>query len=515
MATKPQKPAPASVDDETQPKYWPGFSDERTAGTAPYAGAAPDKWHAHTSAAIKGFYVVVGRPDDKGAVERWYGVRYGVMKPDGKPGEAKAKLGAVGAMKYSAALALATGRVEAARVARREGKPLVLTLKAAFEDYIAFKTKRVALEKRIRPRTEEDYRDRFNELIPLSWHTEPLDRLTPKHWEDLRTDCLNTRTMTQSNKLRATPGGRDRRPVSESRFDVMMKGWVSGVYRRQAENCPGLVNPTKSLRKQDVLSGTKLKDAYIPSDKLAVVWAHLEQEVRPAQADCVRIGLLTGWRLQLMTKIPLDRIKPEKRAVEWRDTDEGGPYTEGQVTAFDYPVSDWLWETVFAPRLASAKPGQRYLIETTRPLALAKGEPKPPKGEKVPVGHRPFKDVRDSLAKLDDIVGVHITAHVLRKTMMSLAPRAKIHQAIISQLAMHKTGVVGSNTTTTDYQKRDFEAMKEGANEWAEWLRDKVGARSTAAVPGVSASKVEALQKLASIPDEALAKLLRMVEAMK
>lgn len=472
------------------------FNSEVEAGRLPFTGKAPEKWYAHPT--LKGFYVVVSKPNAEGHVQRWYAVRYGEASKNAK-GEMetldrKPKLGPVGLLTYGKALEQATAQLERAREARVSGKPVLPTLKAAFDDFMHFKTKTVADEHKLKPRTTKDYNDRFNILVPADWHSLPIDELTPEEWTKLRTNCITAASWDE----------RGRKPVGESRFDGFMKGAVSGLYRRQRTFHPLLVNPVPVMRNQKTLSSIKQKHDFIPTEKLPAVWAFLENEVRPPQRDIVLIGLLTGWRLQLMTKIPLNRVNAKRRAVEWRDTDEGGPYAEKDGPSFEYPVSDLLWEQVFAPRLAAAKPGQKYLIESGR----RPGEP--------------FKDVRDSVNQLDPIVGCHVTASVLRKTFMSLAPASGASQRSISHNAMHKTSAGsaatgGSDTTSGTYQKRDFVSMKEGANKYSAWFAQQVGlnAAPTPAVPGLTEDKLAQLQQLAALPPELIAKMLKMADAFK
>ena len=468
------------------------FRDEVSAARMPYEGKAPEKWWAHDS--VRGFYVVVSRPDATGQVQRWYAVRYSVPDEDGSKVDRKPKLGLVGVVRYSKALSDAASAMERARESRSSGKPVLPTLLEAFEDYIEFKTTSVANKNKLLPPTVKDYRDRWHDLIPTDWHTRRLDELTVEKWEQLRMQC--TTPLSFEARLR--------KPVSESRFDVMMKGAISGLYRRQAETHTTLVNPVTRMRHRGTITQrTNEKDEYIATERLPAVVRHAEQHMRGPQRDILWIGLLTGWRNALLCRIPLDRIKIDKRAVEWRVGDRGGPYIEGNIKTFDYPVSDLLWERVFAPRLAALKPRQKYLIES---------------------GRRPgstFEDVRDSLKMLDEVAGVHVTAHVLRRTMLTLAPGAKVHQRIVSHLAMHKSSS-GTSAMTAQYQKRDFVLMKEGANQWATWFAEQVGwtegtAKEPAQPPiqGVSEEKLAKLQALASMDPAALDKLLRLAEAMK
>jgi len=463
------------------------FNSEVEAGRLPYAGNSPEKQYRHAS--VRGFYVSVSKPDAQGMVRRWYVVRYGEKNAKGETVDTKKKLGECGLLGYGKALQMATAAMERGREARATGKAVLPTLKEAFEDYIEFKSEHVAKDKRLKPRTIEDYRSRF-ELVPVEWHSRPIDELTAEEWGRLRTECVTVRSFE----------ARGRKPVSESRFDVLLKGPISGLYRRQRDTLhPTLENPVPKLRQRGQLSSRVEKHDFISTEKLPAVWNFLETEMRAPQRDIARIGLFTGWRKQLMCAIPLDRIKPAKRAVEWRDTDEGGPYAEKDGSKFDYPISDILWDLVFAPRLATVKPGQKYLIESGR----NPGEP--------------FSDIRDSLCQMDDIAEVHISCHVLRKTFATLAPASGVPQRTISHLMMHKTSAAaGASSMTAGYQKRDFASMKQGANQFAEWLAAQVGAKPKAVeVEGISGDKMAQLQKLAEMPDEVLAKLLKLSEALK
>lgn len=464
------------------------FSDERTALRLPYAGSSTEKSYAHES--IRGFYVFVGRPDENGQSKRWYGVRFDEAQPDGTKKDRKKKLGEVGFVPYGKAVQLATDSIERAREARVTGKPILPTLKEAFDQYLTFKTQFVAKEKQIRPDTVDDYTRRFNELIPLAWHSRPIDEITDKDWTQLRQDCTTVRSFDV----------RLRKPVGESRFDGLITGVISGVYRRQIESGhKHLENPAQLLRQQGVLSTPKERHDYIPKSALKDVWTFMNNELRAPQRDIILIGLLTGWRNQLICRIPLDRINEEKRAVLWKATDPGGPYAESDGDSFEYPVSDWLWEQVFEPRLRMKTPRQRYLIESNR------------------VPGQPYNDIRDSLAQLSDAAGVHVSAHVLRKTFGTLSPSAAVHPRIISQLMMHKGKATegGGSDMTVSYQKRDFDGMKEGANQFAAWFQKQLGIEKAADVEGIAPDKLAALQKLADMPEELLSKMLKLADALK
>ncbi len=468
------------------------FTDENSAARAPFEGAAPEKFWTNPN--TKGFGVVVSRPDESGNVKRWYAVRVDKLRPDGTVKDEKVKLGAVGALRFGDAQAQAAAARERARKERKTGVTSLPTLSEAFEGYMLFKTKVVATGERIRPRTVEDYRSRWDDMIPTEWHGVPIDKLTVQRWTDLRVE--STTPLSFEKRLR--------KPVSESRFDGMMRGIISGLYNHYAASNRDLVNPVPILRKRGIITKrTPEKHDFIETERLKATVQLAEQEMRAPQRDILIIGMLTGWRDSLIRGIPLNRIDKARRTVEWRATDEGGPYAEPDGDSFAYPVSDWLWDRVFAPRLAVVKPGQKFLIESGR---------KPGK---------PFKDIRESLKLLDDVAGVHMTAHVLRKTMITLAPSAHVHQRTIGQLAMHKsTG--GGLTMTGSYQKRDYAQMRDGANAWATWFAEMVGwtraaeaAPAPAPIAGMTTETMDKLQTLASMDPAALDKLLRLAEALK
>lgn len=451
---------------------------------------AASREYRHSS--VLGFYVRVSRPDAKGNVRRSYIARYDDLDSSGKKVDKKKVLGVTPLMRYGEALDLCTSALQRARKARREGRPSIPTLKEAFDAYMHFKTEEVLEEERLAPATVKDYTDRFTDLIPLEWHNKPLDQLTHAVWQDWRKTC----TTAKSFEVRF------RKPVSPSRFDVMLCGPISGLYRRTIVEHPLLKNPVTYLRETKVVRGsTKKSNTFIPSHDLRRAVNYIEQEFRAPQRDITLIGLLTGWRLSLMTAIPLDRIKQEKRAVLWKRTDPGGPYADEDGDEFEYPVSDILWERVFAPRLETVRAGQKYLIESGR------------------VPGEPFSDCRDSLSKLDKVLGVHVSAHVLRKTFMSLAPNAGIQQRVISHLAMHKTSG-GASDVTLRYQKRDFRTMQEGANLYAQWFAKEVGwdapsAAAAAVVEGINNTTLQKLQALANMDQAQLDKLLQLAALMK
>jgi len=463
------------------------FSSDAEAGRLQYTGASPEKRHPH--AHTKGFCVFVSKPSDGKPSQRWYGVRYRDVR-DGVSKDIPKKLGLVAEMRYSDAEDEAKATLKRARTARATGAASMPTLVEAFEAYLKFKTTRVAKVKQLKPSTVLDYRSRFKDLVPVQWHNRTLDELTAKVWTDLRHDS----TTNSSYDVRG------RAPVSESRFDGLLRGVVSGMYRMQLEDeHPTLINPVPLMRRKAVLSTPNAKSDFIAAEKLPEVWQFLQTETRAPQRDITTTGLLTGWRRQLICRIPLDRIDVGLRAVEWRETDPGGPYHEPDAPTFRYPLSDWLWERVFAPRLAMAKRGQKYLIESGR---------RPGK---------PYGDIRDSLEKLDPIAGIHVHPHVLRRSFAVHALAANVPGRTIEQLMMHK-----ASTMTTKYQPRDFAAMKAGANQYAAWFTATVGLSIPAAAPaaqpvieGLTPEKVATLQQLASMPAATLEMLMKFASAMK
>lgn len=469
----------------------PTWDDELSAARLPPPdpqSTRPAVNYRHRS--VDGFYVRVGRRDASGNARRSYFARYDVKEPGGKKRDNWQLLGLVNVLRYGQALQQATAALERAREARSSGRSLMPTLKQAFDDYLVFKTEVVADAKKLRAATLDDYRRRFNELVPVAWHNTPIDELSAERWSQLRRECTTVRSFET----------RLRKPVSEARFDGLLRGVISGVYRRQATLHKGLENPVPALRESGVLSTATARHDYIATERLAAVVLRCETELRPSQRDITYIGLLTGWRRQLLVRIPLSRIKRDKRSVEWRDSDPGGPYAEPDGSSFDYPVSDLLWERVFQPRLEQARPGQKYLIESGRRPG------------------QPLDDIRDSLGKLDEVAGCHISAQVLRKTFLTLGPSAAVHQRTLSHLAMHKLSA-GAQPTTMGYQKRDFEAMKAGANQYATWFAQQVGwtqeVPQAPAIEGISTDKLAKLQALAEMDPSALDKLLRLAEAMK
>lgn len=253
----------------------------------------------------------------------------------------------------------------------------------------------------------------------------------------------------------------------------LLKGPISGIYKFWSGQIPGLVTPLKELRHQGVVSNVRRsRREYIQFADMPKAWNVIKTQLTQDARDCVLIALMTGWRDSLVLRIRLDRIDQEKRTVRWLPTDPGGPYKE----AFDYPVSDWLWQHVFVPRLELVTPKQVYLIPTRSRKKSSKGH---------------YTDFRVQASKLRDVLGYRCGPQDYRRTFQTVATAAGVHPYQCSHLMMHETLkaddasggslVSGLSQMQLDYTKKDLTLMRESANKVTAKYLELAGVAATSA----------------------------------
>lgn len=461
------------------------FSDEASALSLPAPDNSPAKTYPHDS--IPNFCVTVLKPRKDGKTTRQYIARWSETV-DGKKTDKRVPLGIVGDMRFTAAVAALDTLMKEVREARTEGRSVIPTLADAFRGYMQHKTKGVAEDKRLRARTVEDYTDRYNQLVPDWLAKQRLDALTWDRWQQFRSWVTSEQRTEQTGRA----------PLGEARIDGFLRGAISGMYNHWGALLPGKFdNPIRHLRERGVLSTTRKKQDHIKPSDLAKAARVIMTQMTPAARDITLIALCSSWRNALVLAIPLDRIDEQRRTVAWSSKDPGGPYDEdpevdGQRVPFPYPVPDWLWDTVFAPRLLMKRPGQRYLIESNR----SRG--------------KPFADIREQLQKLDKALGYHVTGHSLRRTFATVAAGTEAAPAAVTHLMMHKTARTGlgvASNMTMQYTQRDTEAMRKAANVVVARMVEamQLGSAVPAPAPAPAPAKAEAASEGATAD---LAKLL-------
>jgi len=217
-------------------------------------------------------------------------------------------------------------------------------------------------------------------------------------------------------------------------------------------------NPVSVLSDKKVWNKVKPRSGRIPTDKIGLAWNTLtalraspgETIITHTLTDAVSFLLLTGARWSEMSELTFKHIDIEER---WWDIPD--PKNRNPVK---FPMSK------MAAEILSTRP------ETNEYLFPARSG----------VGH--IHDARGVFLKISEAVGVHVTAHDMRRTFRAIAGECDIELWKTKLLMGHK---LNQDVTISHYtETEDLTYLEPEINKIGDWItRQGIIAKSDKVVP--------------------------------
>lgn len=292
-----------------------------------------------------------------------------------------------------------------------------VTLRDVMADYIAHKrTKHGPL----RPLSKADVEKHVTKTFK-DWADEPVVKIT-------RDACTRRfRELSKDTPAQANQAFRNLRALLN---------WARETNATPDGDYPLLpVNPVTAMFRSTQWNPEKPRKGRVPLDRIGAVWSALRAKANPQAnapttctgADLISFLLLTGARIT------------EGASLKWEDVrlDEKVPSFRFQQTknhnAITLPMSIQLAE-VLRGRLAVRRAGEVYVF----PSGRCEG------GGGKKSGH--MKDPRALFALVSAVAGMHLSAHDMRRTFLSIAYACNVEMWRAELLTNHVSGSAGTVT---------------------------------------------------------------------
>jgi integrase len=378
-------------------------------------------WHE----SVRGFGVrVMRRHATTGEVRRAYLARY----VDAKGKDRKEVIGTVDSLRFQEAQGRAADKRENVRTAKLLGIREVPTLRQAFEVFLDAPRPRA-----LSPVTVHVYRARFRYLRDVEG--ELLTGLTPTFWEQryakLRAPAGVVKRATGEGAVSEAmrpeaallPRVKDRTPTAQGVLTLAKGIYAYYVKRGVITTCnPGSVVYVKSS------SRTRL----IAEGQMPAFWSYLHTRTHTAARDFLLAGLFTGWRESVLGRLRWSQVSVANRTYTL-PADEIGNKSKVEAVL---PIPQYLWEHVFAPRLA-ALDGAPVRSPWVIPSPKHDGQP--------------LVSVRGTLEGLQKATGIRISDHDLRRTFATYGYKATHDYIVVSRLMTHRGQRINEALQTSGY----------------------------------------------------------------
>ena len=241
--------------------------------------------------------------------------------------------------------------------------------------------------------------------------------------------------------------------------------YAIGAYR--ADGKPTIAeNPVKAISDLKMWNHIKPRSGRIPLDKIGIALNELQRlraepfqtEISRTLADAVTFLLLTGARFGEMAGLTWEQVNLDEKY--WTLPDPKNR------TAVTFPLSDAALDIV-----ANRPRNSNFLFPA-----------------RTESGH--VREARSVITKISDAIGVHITAHDLRRTFRAISGECGVDFWKTKLLMGHK---ISGDVTITHYtETNDLRYLTEDINRIGDWItQQSVIAKTDNVVPFPSKIKGE------------------------
>jgi len=258
----------------------------------------------------------------------------------------------------------------------------------------------------------------------------------------------------------------DKGPAQANQAYRNLRAWFNyaiGAYR--ADGRPTIPeNPVKAISDLKMWNHVKPRSGRIPLDKIGVAWNELQKlraapeqtDISRTLADAVTFLLLTGARFSEMSALTWEQVNIKEKC--WTLPD---PKNRTEIT---FPLSKASID------ILSNRPQDSKFIFPAR----------------TKTGH--VGETRNTLKKISKSVGIHITAHDLRRTFRAIAGECNVDFWKTKLLMGHK---ISGDVTIMHYtETADLRYLADEINIIGDWItRQDKKKKSTNVVPFPSTMK--------------------------
>lgn len=355
------------------------------------------------SSVQEGFGIRIGARKKDGTFQREYIARYrDINKKDQRP-----TIGRYDEVTFEQAAERAYKVVKDAKERVRDAKNGVVrapTMAEAYEQFVR--------ENRVdwSPVTLNGYDSRWKNLA--RFYDSPMDQVSAEDWFDLYAE--NSVTKGPIAALHA-------HSLARSVYNYLIAEKVI-----KENPCEDLARQAK--KRQMIVKKPARRKRHVPLELLPDYYQALITRTQPAQRDYILFALLTGFRASLLGSLAWSRLDPKLRIYHVEALDIGNK----SKIEFNFPICDFLWERVIAPRLQLRKPGEEWIIESPRRPGT------------------PLHSVRGTHAAMFKQIGVLLSDHDLRKTFGSVAYAATRDLLTVQRLLTHSVAPKNRETEVTE-----------------------------------------------------------------
>lgn len=343
-------------------------------------------------------------------------------------------------------------RVERLKMTNPRDTRTVISLREAFEDYLAHHKIRKGKERlSLSDRTRFAYQSAFDRHLErvASRDFRTLDKLT---WEGLY-DEVTTGLREGKPIMLAASAGRPPRPRkgSISQAHILFSA-LSGMYRRR-----DVENPIAKLRAQSGGFGTpEPRDNVLAIGELPRFFGALRGMRSSITRDLLLLSILTAFRREAILQMERAALDLDARVYRARMDMEGFKRAKPQ----DYPLCPWLIERVLRPRLEL----QAHKLFLFEPSTVAESS------------------IANNLKLLARVFGRRVTPNDARRTFSTMAEFIGIPLLRVARLTGHaapqrqdEKESTGERTTRRHYIKIDAEVLRHDSEDITNAILEAAG----------------------------------------
>jgi integrase len=310
--------------------------------------------------------------------------------------------------------------------AKKEAKARAVTLKQAFDDYLAARTN-------LKPSTRKEYAQVIAYIS--DWHDTLLSAISK--------DMIQNRhrlLTVKRGKARANYAMRVLRAVYNFALDYYEVQGKAVLYE----------NPVKRLSQARAWHKIKGRTDYIKADELPLFFSGIEKIENPTIRDYFLLVLFTGLRRQEAARLKWENVNWTAKTITITDTKNSDP--------LELPLSDYLYD------LLQRRKENGGTTEWVFPGTGKNGFLVEPKLQ---------------LKRLKDASGLNFSIHGLRRTFVTIAEGIDLSAYAIKRLVNHRQS---EQDITGRYIMKDVERLREPVQKIADYILAKGGKNGTGRV---------------------------------
>lgn len=348
-------------------------------------------------------------PKLDGSVRKTWIVRY----RDASRKDRKTSIAEATEKNYEEARFRAIRYLRDARRRRNAGLPAVPTLWEAFLDYQRVREEKWSESTKRMYKKATKYFYRFG--------LRPVDKVTPEHMEDLIRD-IKAAAQARYDSFKKPTVKADGTASAKCAMRIMR-----AVYRDLIADGTVRHSPVAKLRHLGYFDRDTPRSDAVHRDQFPKFWAWLHESIHESTRDYILVGLFMAFRRSMLSNLEWRHVDHKARTYRILADAEGNKAKK----EIKFPIPDYLWDHVFAPRWSSPNKHEKWII----PSPKRKGQP--------------LRSIRGALKSLEQLTKVRLSVHGMRRTSATLLHAATGSELLAARLLTHKLDAAGSRSVTT------------------------------------------------------------------